>query len=103
MSDTVRDNPALSRFELGTGDDLAVAAYRMSGDTITFTHTEVPPALRGGGLASRLVRGALDQARARGLRIVPLCSFVAAYVARHPEDRDPASDRRADAAPAGRV
>lgn len=102
MNDTVRDNSALSRFELGTGDDLAVAAYRMSGDTITFTHTEVPPALRGSGIASRLVCGALDSARARGLRIVPLCSFVAGYVARHPEYREPARDRRADAAPAER-
>jgi uncharacterized protein len=91
MSDTVRDNPALSRFELGSGNPLAVACYRLTGDAITFTHTEVPPASRGAGVASRLIRGALDQARARRLRIVPLCPFVAAFVARHPEYRDPAA------------
>lgn len=102
MTDTVRDNTALSHFELDTGRGLAIAAYRIAGDTITFTHTEVPPALRGGGIASRLVRSALEEARARGLRIVPLCSFVAEYVARHPEYRGPPSGGRAEGAPARR-
>lgn len=88
MSDTVQDNPALSRFELETGDALAVACYRLAGATMTFTHTEVPMRLRGRGIASRLVRGALEAARTRGLRVVPRCSFVADYVARHPEFRD---------------
>lgn len=94
---TVRDNPAARRFELDVDGALAVAQYRLDGDTILFTHTEVPARLQGRGIGSRLVRGALDAARARGLRVVPLCSFVADYVRRHPEVKDlvdPAARRR---------
>jgi 2'-5' RNA ligase len=93
----VRDNPAARRFELDIDGALAVAQYRLDGDTILFTHTEVPARLQGRGIGSRLVRGALDAARARGLRVVPLCSFVADYIRRHPEVKDlvdPAARRR---------
>lgn len=86
--DPVRDNAALARFELDSGDALAVAYYRLEDGVITFTHTEVPHRLRGRGLASQLVKGALDAARARNLRVVPRCSFVADYIARHPETHD---------------
>jgi hypothetical protein len=55
---------------------------------ITFRHTEVPQALSGHGIGSRLVRGALDAARARGLKVVAKCPFVAAYMAKHPEFND---------------
>jgi len=48
----------------------------------------VPPQARGGGTASRLIAGALQAARARGLKIVPRCSFVSAYLAKHPEFQD---------------
>ncbi|MDC7789419.1 GNAT family N-acetyltransferase [Rhodoplanes sp. TEM] len=85
---TVRDNPARSRFELGDGDALAVTHYRIADGAMVFTHTEVPSRLRGRGIASRLIAGALAAARERGLRVVPLCSFVAAYVSRHPEAAD---------------
>jgi predicted GNAT family acetyltransferase len=93
----VRDNVAAKRFELDTDGALAIALYRLDGNTITFTHTEVPPRLQGRGIASRLVRDALENARARGLRVVPMCSFVADYVRRHPEFHDlvePGSLRR---------
>lgn len=90
MTETVRDNPALSRFELGEGDALAVAHYRIADGAMIFTHTEVPRHLRGQGVATRLIAGALDAVRARGLRIVPLCSFVADYLERHPEAGDAA-------------
>jgi uncharacterized protein len=88
MAAAVRDNPALSRFELDAGGVTAVANYRLNGGVMTFTHTEVPPQARHGGIASRLIEGALAAARSRGLKIVPGCSFVRDYVDKHPEVRD---------------
>ena len=55
---------------------------------ITFVHTEVPPELGGKGIGSKLVRGALDQVRARKLRVVAQCPFVKAYIEKHPEYAD---------------
>ena len=63
----------------------AVANYQLDGGVITFTHTEVPPQARHGGIASQLIEGALRAVRGRGLKIVPRCSFVKAYVDKHPE------------------
>lgn len=93
----VRDNTAAKRFELEAEGGLAVANYRLDGDTILFTHTETPAHLQGRGIAGRLVRGALESARARKLKVRPMCSFVADYIRRHPEFQDlvdPASLRR---------
>ncbi|BBU62360.1 N-acetyltransferase [Methylosinus sp. C49] len=84
----VHDNVELDRFELDLEDGTAVAYYRMAPGAIVFTHTETPPALRGKGAASELIRGALQWARARGLKVVPECSFVADYIARHQEFAD---------------
>lgn len=84
MSD-VRDNPAESRFELEVDGHTAIAVYRLSGDTITFVHTEVPEELGGRGVGSTLARGALEQARARGLKVVAKCPFIAGYIGKHPE------------------
>jgi len=88
VSDTVRDNPALYRFELDANGVTVVANYQIAGNVITFTHTEVPPQARGGGIASRLIAGALRAARERGLTVVARCSFVSAYLAKHPEFQD---------------
>jgi len=88
MASTIRDNPALSRFELEDGGVTVVLNYRIDGGSIAFDHTETPVAARGRGLASRLVRGALDEARGRGLKVVPRCSFVRSFLATHPEFRD---------------
>ena len=87
MSD-VTDNRDASRYELVEDGHKAVAAYKLSGDTITFTHTVVPQELQGRGVASRLIKAALDDVRARGLKVVAQCPFVAAYIERHPEERD---------------
>jgi predicted GNAT family acetyltransferase len=88
MAAAVRDNPTLSRFELDRDGVTAVANYQLNGKVITFTHTEVPPQARHGGIASQLIADALDAVRARGWKIVPRCSFVKAYVDKHPEVRD---------------
>jgi predicted GNAT family acetyltransferase len=88
MSAAVRDNPALSRFELDANGATAVSYYTLAGGVMTFTHTEVPLQARGGGIASRLIAGALEAARARGLKIVVRCPFVGAYLAKHPEFND---------------
>jgi predicted GNAT family acetyltransferase len=84
----VRDNPALNRFELDVDGHMASAYYRLSPGVITFTHTEVPPELSGHGIGSQLVRGALEAARAQGLKVVPKCPFVSAYMAKHTEFND---------------
>jgi predicted GNAT family acetyltransferase len=85
---TVRHNRAQSRYELDTEHGMAVAVYSIRGDEALFTHTEVPRQDEGKGLASQLVRAALDDTKQRGLKIVPVCSFVVAFVRRHPEYGD---------------
>ena len=85
----VADNPAQLRYELHLGDTLAgYLAYRAEPGTLVLVHTDVDPAYLGRGLGSRLIGGALDDIRARGLLLVPLCQFVAAYLRRHPEYAD---------------
>lgn len=84
----VTNNRAENRFELQTDAGPAIAAYERDGDVLTFTHTAVPPEAEGHGIGGKLVSGALTQARAEGLKIVPACAFVAAYVERHPETQD---------------
>ena len=80
----VRDNPAMSRFEMVSGDVVAFVEYRRERDRIVLTHTEVPGALTGQGVGSRLVAGALDRIRAEGATVVAQCGFVAAFIRRHP-------------------
>ena len=84
----VKHNPAESRYELQTGHGLAVAIYRQQGGALVFVHTKVPKADEGQGIGTQLVKAALDDARQRGLRIVPACSFVVDFVRRHPQYRD---------------
>jgi predicted GNAT family acetyltransferase len=82
---TVTENMAAQRFEAHIGPHLAVAEYRRDGNTITFTHTEVPEEIEGRGVASALAHTALEQARAQGLTVMPQCPFFATYIRRHPE------------------
>jgi predicted GNAT family acetyltransferase len=88
MSEDVTDNSAEHRYELTIDGQVAIAAYRITGDAITFTHTEVPSALGGRGIASRLIAGALADVREQGLSVVAQCSFVADYIDRHPAEQD---------------
>jgi hypothetical protein len=76
------------RFELVVDGLTSVCEYRMQGTTVAFTHTEVPPELGGRGIAARLVETALQWARDEGLRVRPLCSYVATYLRRHPAWQD---------------
>jgi predicted GNAT family acetyltransferase len=85
---TVRHNPEQSRFEIEIGGRLAVAEYVIEGERMIFTHTLVPPELRGRGLAEKLVRPALAWARAENRRVVPACSYVAAFIELHAEFKD---------------
>jgi uncharacterized protein len=84
----VRDNAAMGRFEMTSGDAIAFVEYRRDGDRIVLTHTEVPAALSGQGVGSRLVAGVLDRIRSEGAAVVAQCEFVAAFIRRHPGYRD---------------
>jgi len=86
MQSPVSQSP--TRFELAVGNDIAFIAYTAAPGVLTFVHTEVPRALREGGIGTRLVLGALDQVRAQGLKVRPLCSFVRHVIAQHPDYAD---------------
>jgi uncharacterized protein len=88
VSAAVRDNQTLSRFELDANGVTAFANYQLGDGVIAISHTETPPQARGQGIASQLVAGALEIIRARGLKVIPRCAFVRAYVAKHPEVAD---------------
>jgi uncharacterized protein len=87
MSDVV-DNKAQHRFELAVEGGTAFANYRVTPQAVIITHTETPRALRGRGIASELVRGALELIRADGHRVIAGCGFVADYLDEHPEYSD---------------
>jgi uncharacterized protein len=84
----VRDNKVESRFELDVEGGTAFASYRTASSTVIITHTETPRALRGRGVASELVKGALELIRADGRKVIAGCSFVVDYLRNHPEYRD---------------
>ena len=84
MHADVIDNPALSRFELAIDGQTAFLSYERKADSLRLIHTEVPEALRGRGFGETLVKGALEAARAEGVRVVAVCPFVRAYLTKHP-------------------
>lgn len=81
----VTDNADESRYELNVDGHVATLAYHRRGGILYLTHTEVPEALEGRGVGSRIVKHALDTARAAGEKVAPWCPFVRAYIRRHPE------------------
>ena len=88
MNDAVTDHPDQNRYEMPLEGGLAFVAYRRAGEVLILDHAEVPPAVEGQGVGSRLVRATLEDIRARGLKVTPRCGFVRAYMRRHPEFSD---------------
>jgi len=84
----VRDNKVQSRFELNVEGGVAFANYRLTPSAVIITHTETPRALRGHGIASQLVEGALALIRADGRKVIGACGFVVDYLRKHPEYQD---------------
>jgi hypothetical protein len=85
----IRDNVEKHRFEADLGDgSFGIAEYNLIHGKIVFTHTEVPSAHEGQGIGSALIRFALASARERGLQVIPICPFFAAYIKKHPEEQD---------------
>lgn len=93
MTDTsdipdVVDNTAAHRFEINLDGETAFAEYSLVAGGIILPHTLVPEAFEGRGIAGRLARYAMQYARDRNLKIIPLCPFMAGYMAKHPETHD---------------
>jgi len=87
MSDII-DNKTQHRFELEVDGHLAATYYKIDDGVITFLHTEVPPELGGKGIGSRLIKSALDQVRAKGLKVIAECQFVKAFIGKNPAYQD---------------
>jgi predicted GNAT family acetyltransferase len=85
---SVIDNEKQSRYEISVDGKTAFSDYKIANGVITFMHTEVPDEFRGKGIGSKLVRGELEAARARGLKVVGRCPFVARYIQDHAEFHD---------------
>lgn len=89
MSVEVRDNPDEHRYEAWLDGELAgYATYRASEQVVTIRHTEVPEEFAGHGIGGKLARGTLDDLRARGLRVRPVCPFFAGWIGKHPDYED---------------
>lgn len=88
----VSDNPAMHRFEMTSVDAIAFVDYRRVGGRIVLIHTEVPEAISGQGVGSKLVAVVLDTIRSEGAKVVAQCEFVAAFMKRHPGYQGLAAD-----------
>lgn len=81
----ITHNPAENRFETWIDGRLSKLDYLLNGDTIVMTHVGVHPEDRGQGVAAKLTEVALEYAREQSLRVIPMCSYVAAYIRRNPQ------------------
>jgi hypothetical protein len=84
----VVNNVEAGRFEISRPEGMGYAEYRRLATGLLFPHTEVPVALEGQGIGSTLVKAAMAYAREAGLKVIPVCTFFAGYIARHPEHHD---------------
>jgi len=85
----VKHDPAKEKFFLEVSGKEAHMKYKKAGEgVLDYQHTFVPNELRGGGIAGKIVRTALEYARDNHLRVIPSCSYVAAFIRRHPEFAD---------------
>lgn len=89
MPPPVLDNLSRHRFEIDLGNgEVAFAAYNLLPGAIRFYHTVVPESHGGQGLGTALIKAGLAAARERGLKVIPICPFFAAYLRKHPEEQD---------------
>jgi len=85
----IRDDPENHRYVLELGGEVAgLAVYHLRGSRLYFVHTEIHSGHEREGLGSALARGALDDVRGQGAKIVPLCPFIASWIQRHPDYED---------------
>ena len=84
----ITNNELSSRFEVSVDGGIGFLRYRIEADSILLLHVEVPPEARGHGVAAELSRAALEFAQERKLKAIPVCSYVAAYVRRHPANNE---------------
>lgn len=89
---TVTDNVDARRFEVRLDGEVAFAEYRLRPGVIVLPHTVVPPAFEGRGVASALARHAFGYAREKGLKVIPTCPFMAAWIKKHAEEQDLVDD-----------
>ncbi len=83
----VTDHPERHRYEITVdGVRVGLLTYTRSTGVITMLHAEIDPGRGGEGLGTALARGALQDARAQGLSVRPVYPFVAALIARHPDE-----------------
>ena len=87
MTEIVNNRPQ-HRYQLAVDGHIAATYYAIADGVISFVHTEVPPELGGKGIGSRLIRGALDQVRADGLKVIPQCQFVKAFIEKNAPYQD---------------
>lgn len=88
MDNTITHDPKSRRFNTAVDAVTGYVEYELSGDTMTLTHTIVPPAIGGRGIAGALVKAALEHARAQGWKVVPQCSYADAWMRKHAEYED---------------
>ena len=81
----VTDNRARHRYELDVGGTIAFVEYVREPHAVVLVHTEVPQALSGQGVGSRLAKGVLERVKTEGGKVVPRCEFIAGYIGKHPE------------------
>jgi uncharacterized protein len=85
----IADHPAKSRYDISIdGEVVGFCSYRDTGDVFLIPHAEVDPRVGGRGLGTQLARGTLDDLRRRGVKVVPLCPFIAAFIAKNPDYQD---------------
>ncbi|MDJ1484721.1 GNAT family N-acetyltransferase [Cytophagaceae bacterium YF14B1] len=85
MNENISQNITENRFELAMEGKTAIVEYVLSGNVITFLHTEVPPQLEGRGIGSTLAKYVLEYAKANQLKVSLQCPFIRSYIDRHPE------------------
>lgn len=88
MNLTIEHLPERGRFQTVVEGKTCICEYQLAGDVMHLTHTEVPRAVEGRGIAAELVAGAIAYARENGLKVTPICSYVQVYMRRHPETRE---------------